>query len=98
MDGRKPQKRKLANGEVAHSIPDLLSEREMDLLRMVGEGCGNEEIARELNIAPTTVRNGIVRIRSKLGLDSRYKLISYAAKRGILMEPDNHTYSSDDTT
>ena len=37
------------------------------------------------------MRNGIVRIRSKLGLDSRYKLISYATRRGILMEPDDHT-------
>ena len=64
---------------------------------MVGEGCGNDEIARELNLAPTTVRNGIVRIRSKLGLDSRYKLISYAARRGILMDSESRTDTSEDT-
>ena len=97
MEDRKSQQRKLTGGGVAHSIPGLLSEREMELLKLVGEGCGNEEIARELNIAPTTVRNGIVRICSKLGLDSRYKLISYAAKRGIMMDTEGETDTSDDT-
>ncbi len=98
MDSRKIQKQKFAGRESAHSIPGLLSDREVALLRMVGEGCGNDEIARELNIAPTTVRNGIVRIRSKLGLDSRYKLISYAARRGILMYPDSETDTPDYTS
>lgn len=97
MDGRKLPKRKLAGDEVNHSIPGPLSERDVTLLRMVGEGCGNQEIAENLNLAPTTVRNSIVRIRSKLGLDSRYKLISYAARRGILMDPDGETNTPDDT-
>lgn len=67
------------------SVPEILSRGEVVMLRMVGEGYGNEEIAENLGLAPTTVRNRIVRIRSKLGLDSRNRLISYAARRGFLM-------------
>ena len=67
------------------SVPEILSRREVGILKMVGEGYGNEEIAENLGLAPTTVRNRIVRIRSKLGMDSRNKLISYAARRGFLM-------------
>ena len=66
-------------------VPEILSRREVGILKMVGEGYGNEEIAKRLRLAPVTVRNGVARIRSKLGIDSRNKLISYAAKRGFLM-------------
>ncbi|MCY4652810.1 MAG: response regulator transcription factor, partial [Dehalococcoidia bacterium] len=61
--------------EELDSVPDILSRREVVMLRMVGEGYGNEEIGEKLGLAPTTVRNGVSRIRSKLGLNSRYKLI-----------------------
>ncbi len=57
----------------------------LDLMCKAGEGYGNDEIAENLGLASTTVRNRIVRIRSKLGLDSRNQLISYAARRGFLM-------------
>ncbi len=67
------------------SMPEILSRQEVVMLRMVGEGYGNKEIAGRLKLAPATVRNGVARIRSKLGLDSRNKLISYAARRGFLM-------------
>ncbi len=97
MDSRKIQEQKLAGREFDYSIPDPLSDREVELLKMVGEGYGNEEIAEKLSLAPTTVRNGIVRIRSKLGLDSRYKLISYAARRGILLDTESSSDTSEDT-
>ena len=67
------------------SMPEMLSRQEVVMLRMVGYGYGNKEIAERLKLASTTVRNGVARIRSKLGLDSRNKLISYAARRGFLM-------------
>ena len=66
-------------------MPEILSRREAGILRMVGEGYDNEEIAAKLRLAPATVRNGVARIRSKLGLGSRNKLISYAARRGFLI-------------
>ena len=76
-----------AGTESPASIPDGLSDREVVILRMVGEGCGNREIGQQLNIAPATARNNINKILGKLGLRSRARLVSYAARRGILMEP-----------
>ena len=73
------------------SIPDVLTDREVTVLRMVGEGLRNPEIGRALNIAPTTVRNHIINIRAKLGLRSRSRLVSYAARRGILMPEDHNS-------
>ena len=67
-------------------IPSILTNREWRVLQLVGEGLSNGEIARKVSIAPTTVRNYIIGIRTKLGLESRYKLISYAARHGILAE------------
>ena len=67
------------------SVPEILSRREVGILKLVGEGYGNKEIAAKLKLAPATVRNCVARIRSKLRIGSRYKLISYAARRGFLM-------------
>ena len=71
------------------SIPDVLTDREVTVLRMVGEGLKNPEIGRGLNIATTTVRNHIINIRGKLDVSSRPRLVSYAARRGILMTEDH---------
>ena len=71
------------NGSEAASIPDALTDRELSILAMIAEGCGNGEIAERLNVATPTVRNAITRIRSKLGLNSRPKLVAYAVQRGL---------------
>ena len=83
--------RSVFDNELPTSVPEILSRREVRLLKMVGEGYGNEEIADRLKLAPATVRNGVARIRSKLGMDSRNKLISYAAKWGFLIGDEGST-------
>ena len=70
------------SGESAPGV-DGLTEREMSILALIAEGFGNGEIGERLNLATTTVRNNITRIRSKLGLDSRAKLIAYAVQQGL---------------
>ena len=70
-------------------IPDILSEKEMLVLKMVGEGYDNPEIGQRLDIATTTARNHIERIRTKLGVSTRSRLVSYAARRRILMDQAN---------
>ena len=70
------------------AIPDVLTEREGLILRMVGQGLDNREIGEHLNVATNTARNYVIRIRDKLGLSSRERLVSYAARWGILMETD----------
>ena len=50
---------------------------------MLAEGRNNREIAVELGIATATVRNNLTRIRSKLGIDSRTKLVRFAYEQGL---------------
>jgi DNA-binding NarL/FixJ family response regulator len=60
-----------------------LTERENDILRVLAHGRSNDEIARELNISPATVRTHLNQIFSKLGLARRTQAVLYALKHGI---------------
>ena len=62
---------------------DGLTDREASILGLMTEGFGNGEIGERMNLATPTVRNNITKIRSKLGLDSRSKLIAYAIQNGL---------------
>ena len=63
---------------------EMLTDRDVVILTMISDGCGNEEIAQHLKVATTTVRNHITRIRSKLGLRSRSALAAYAVRRELM--------------
>ena len=77
-------------------IPDVLSNREATILRMVGEDYDNSEIGERLSIASTTARNNVHRILRKLGVASRLRLVSFAARRGILLSGDELADGSSD--
>lgn len=62
----------------------LLTEREIETLRLKGRGFRNKEIADKLSISPETVRNHINHILHKLNLKSMYQAIAFAYERGIL--------------
>ena len=61
-----------------HSL-DRLTDRELEILKLVGEGKRNKEIAQELNLSPKTVDVHRCHIREKLGLNSGPELVCYAA-------------------
>lgn len=63
---------------------DALSARESDVLRQVARGKANKQIARELDIALSTVKSHIASLMSKLGLGSRTQLALYAARTGLV--------------
>ena len=67
--------------------PDDLSQREVDVLRLVALGHTNVEIAEQLSRSVRTVETQRIRIRRKLRLSSRSELVRYALKRG-LGDPD----------
>lgn len=57
---------------------DLLTRRELDVVRLVAEGCGNREIAQQLGLSEHTVKNYLFNIFDKLGISSRAELVIYA--------------------
>jgi two-component system nitrate/nitrite response regulator NarL len=60
-----------------------LSIREREILRLIAQGDSNKVIARELDIAETTVKVHVQHIFRKLNLSSRVQVAVYAAARGL---------------
>jgi DNA-binding NarL/FixJ family response regulator len=63
---------------VPAATPDALTSRELDVLRLIGRGLSNSEIAEELTISEVTVKSHIGRIFTKLDLRDRAAAIVYA--------------------
>jgi two-component system response regulator NreC len=64
--------------------PDGLSEREVEVLRMVALGHTNNEIAKELYLSVRTVETHRAHIQQKLRLGSRSELVHYALEHGLV--------------
>ena len=64
-------------------MPDPLSERELEVLRLLAQGKSNRELADELYISEPTVRTHVSNILSKLHLASRTQAALYALKEGL---------------
>ncbi len=67
-----------------HAVYEPLSEREIDVLRCVGVGQANKEIARELGVSEETVKAHLKSIFTKLDVKDRTQAVTLAAKRGII--------------
>jgi NarL family two-component system response regulator LiaR len=61
-----------------------LSERELDVLRLIADGCGNTEIAERLVISEHTVKRHVSNILSKLHLADRTQAAVYAWREGVV--------------
>ena len=57
---------------------NLLTKREEDLVRLVADGLGNRDIARQLNLSENTVKNYMFHVFDKLGISNRVELVLYA--------------------
>ena len=66
------------------SISEPLSERELEVLRLISTGRSNKEIADLLVITLSTVKTHINRLYSKLGAQRRTEAIRIARERGLL--------------
>ena len=62
----------------------LLSERELEVLRLLAAGKANADIARELFLSPYTVRNHISSILAKLQIANRTEAAAYAIRSGLV--------------
>lgn len=60
-----------------------LTERELEVLRLISQGLNNQEIARKLFLSPKTIRNHITNIFSKLQVADRAQAIVRAREAGL---------------
>lgn len=75
MNGRNPDQ---------FSPPQPLTEREQDVLTLIGDGLTNREIAGRLTVAMSTVKWYVRQIYNKLGTDSREEAIALGRQWGLL--------------
>ena len=72
--------------DAAQTIRAELSDREIEVLKLIANGKDNAEIARELFISPKTVKNHISNILMKLQIENRIQAAVYAVRSGIVWE------------
>jgi len=70
-------------GEVDASVIDQLTLREREVLRLLAEGLGTQEIADHLFVSATTARNHVQHILNKLGVHSRLEAVALALSNHI---------------
>lgn len=75
------------SGQPRHVFADQhLTERELDVARLVARGLSNREIARELHLTHETVRTYLKRMFAKLGVADRTELAVLAHQAGLLYD------------
>src|SRR6476646_5008902 len=73
-----------ASHHEAETIQSELSDREIQVLKLIANGKDNAMIAGELHISPKTVKNHISNILMKLQIDNRIQAAVYAVRSGIV--------------
>ncbi len=61
-----------------------LSARELQIVKLVAEGCSNKEIARRLSLSALTVKNHLARIGRKFGVGDRAHIVAIACRGGVI--------------
>jgi DNA-binding NarL/FixJ family response regulator len=79
-------RRLVSSLELSHDGAELTA-REVDVLRLLGEGYANKSIARELGISERTTRTHVSRILAKLGLTSRTQAALWVARNAAGAPP-----------
>jgi NarL family two-component system response regulator LiaR len=80
--------RGMSDSEPTRRTSDDLSEREIEVLRLLSQGKTDQEIARELVLTDVTIRTHISRILSKLGLKNRVQAALYGIRTGLISLDD----------
>jgi two-component system response regulator NreC len=63
---------------------EILSERERQVLELVGEGLNNHQIGERLGLSPKTIARHRERIMHKLNMHSRTELVRFAIRSGLI--------------
>ena len=76
----------LATAPAEPEPPDDLTDREVEILRLIALGHTNAEIGKELYLSVRTVESHRAHIQQKLRLSARADLVRYALQRGLLAD------------
>ena len=68
----------------APESPEVLTERETEVLRLLAQGQSNKEVARTLSIGEKTVKTHVSNVLGKLGVQSRTQAALYAVRIGLV--------------
>jgi DNA-binding NarL/FixJ family response regulator len=68
-----------------HPLLNTLTDREREILGLVGEGLSNDEIAERLVVSPATARTHVSRAMVKLGARDRAQLVVIAYQSGLVL-------------
>ena len=66
------------------SAREPLSQRELDILGLIAQGCSNREAAARLFISEATVKTHVLHIYAKLGVNDRAAAVATGFERGLL--------------
>lgn len=74
-----------AAAEIAeHAADDVLTSREIEVLRLIANGNANKEVARKLSLTEETVKGHLKNIFAKLSVNDRTHAVTVGLKRGII--------------
>lgn len=78
-----------SNGQTdLQQSPELLTEREKEVMVLIARGLGNREIAQQIFVSEKTVKTHVANILQKLGVKSRTQAALYAMRTGLVKEED----------
>jgi LuxR family maltose regulon positive regulatory protein len=72
------------SGTISSALIEPLSDRELEVLRLVAAGLANAEIAEQLFLAVGTVKRHVFNLYGKLGANSRTSAVARARELGLL--------------
>ncbi|WP_232495861.1 response regulator [Novosphingobium kaempferiae] len=82
--GRPALSPEIVHDLAAHALDEPLSDRELEVLRLVAEGHANKEIAWRLDLSIDTIKAHLKRAFEKLGVDDRTHAVTVAIRRGFI--------------